>query len=70
MIREYVRPKCTLYVYIPNAGVELPKAGVELPKAGVELPNAGAVDVAPNVEVPEPKAGADVAGVPKRPVDG
>lgn len=48
------------YTYIPNAGV--------VPKAGVVLPNAGAVDVAPNVEVPN--AGADVAGVPKRPVEG
>lgn len=83
---DVLAPKAGALVVAPNDVDAAPKAGplvapnagaVDVaPKAGAVdvAPKAGAVDVAPKLDpndgVPVPNAGADVAGVPNRPVEG
>lgn len=83
---DVLAPKAGALVVAPNDVDAAPKAGpLEAPNAGavVVAPKAGAVDVAPkagavdvapklvpNDGVPVPNAGADVAGVPNKLVEG
>lgn len=74
---DVLAPKAGALVVAPNDVDAAPKAGpLVAPNAGAVdvAPKAGAVDVAPKLDpndgVPVPNAGADVAGVPNRPVEG